>query len=59
MPVILQTAGEQIADERHHIIVEALHVSLLDGDIIFINDDDGGNPVMFMKHLGKLTQSGA
>ena len=56
MRVILEAAGEEIAHKAHDIFVEALQMPLLDRRIVFVDDDDGGDPVVHMEHLGQDQQ---
>ena len=54
--IVLETSRKQVSHELDHIIIESLQVSLLNGCIILVNDDDSLDPVMGVEHLGKPIQ---
>ena len=56
MRIVLQTAGKQIAHKSNDRIIETVHMSLLDGSIVFVNDDDGGNIMVLMKKQRQCSQ---
>ena len=56
MRIVLQTAGKQIAHKSNDSIIETVHMSLLDGSIVFVNDDDGGNIMVLMKQQRQCPQ---
>ena len=49
MPVILQTTGKQISHKQNHFIVKSMHISLLNWDIILVNNNHRCNTVMFVQ----------
>ena len=49
MRIVFQTAGEQVSHESDDRVVETAHMALLNGSVIFVNDDDGGNIMVLMK----------
>ena len=53
MAVILESAGEEVPHEVDDGIVESPHVSLVDGGIIFVHDDDRRDLVMLVEQFGK------
>ena len=56
MRIVLQATGEQIAHKSNDSIIETVHMSLLDGSIVFVNDDDGGNIMVLMKQQRQCPQ---
>ena len=53
MLVILEAAGKQIPHKGDSLIIKAQHVSLLNGNVVFVNDDDRRDSVMNVQHLRK------
>ena len=51
MLVILEAAGKQIPHKGDGLVIEALRVSLLNGNVVFVNDDDRRDSVMNVQHL--------
>ena len=56
MRIVLQATGEQIAHKSNDSIIETVHMSLLDGSIVFVNDNDGGNIMVLMKQQRQCPQ---
>ena len=56
MLVILKAPGEQIAHKPDHFIIIAFHVSLLNRRIVLINNNNGRNLVVLMKHCRQIQQ---
>ena len=54
--VVLESAGEQVADEEHHVVVEAAGMPLLDRSIVFVDDHHGLDAVVVVQHLGEHHQ---
>lgn len=52
--IVLQTTGEEVAHEAGGLFVEAPHMSMMDGDIVLIDDDDGCHIVVDMEHPGQI-----
>ena len=52
--IILQTTGEEVAHEAGGLFAEAPHMSMMDGDIVLIDDDDGCHIVVGVEHPGQI-----
>ena len=53
MGIVLQAPGEEVPHEAHNFIVEIAAVSLLDGRVIFIDDDHCFLVMVLMQQQGK------
>ena len=56
MRIILQTTGEQVSHEPDDRVVEAAHMALLNGSVIFVNDDDRCDIVVLMEEQRQCPQ---
>ena len=56
MRIVFQTTGEQVSHESDDRVVEAAHMTLLNGSIIFVNDDDRCNAVVLMDEQRQCPQ---
>ena len=56
MRIVLQTTGEQVSHEPDDRVVEAAHMTLLNGSIIFVNDDDRCDSVVLMEEQRQCPQ---
>ena len=56
MRIIFQTTGEQVSHESDDRVVEAAHMTLLNGSIIFVNDDDRCSVVVLMEKQRQCPQ---
>jgi len=54
--IVLQTAGEQVSHESDDRVVKTAHMALLNGSIIFVNDDDRCDIVVLMEEQRQCPQ---
>ena len=54
--VIFQPTGKQVAHKSDDFVVKALDVSLLDRRIVFVDDNNRRNTVIFVKHHREICQ---
>ena len=53
MAVVLESTRKEVSHEVDDGIVEAPHMALMNGRVVFVHDDDRRDPVMLMEQLGK------
>ena len=56
MFVILETAREKVTHKADNLVIETFDMSLLNGSIILVYDDNGGYTVILVEHTGKICQ---
>ena len=56
MRIVLQPTGEQVSHESDDRVIEAAHMTLLNGSIIFVNDDDRCDIVVLMEEQRQCPQ---
>lgn len=56
MPVILKTAGKQVAHKLDDLVIIILHIPLLNGGIVLIDNNNRRSTIMFVDHGGQIQQ---
>ena len=54
--VVFQATGKEVAHKADDGIIKAIHMALLDGCIVFINDNNGRDTVMLVQQTGQGLQ---
>ena len=55
--VIFQSAGKQVAHKSDNFVIKALDMSLLDRRVVFVDDNNRRNTVIFVKHHRQISKS--
>ena len=55
--IVLQSAGKQVAHKPDNFVIKALDMSLLDRRIVFVDNNNRRNTVIFVKHHRQISQS--
>ena len=54
--VILKTSGKKVSHKENNVVVKSFAVTLLNGSIVLINNDDSLNAVMLVEQTGQCSQ---